>query len=120
MSQPTSVNDQIIYKAMTDPNFRQRLLSNPKTVLEKEMGVTLPTTVNIQVHEETETTVHLVLPAAQQVSVMQDLSDEELEQVAGGASPNDGCGTALSGCGCTTNTLRTLECHPGLLPPGNS
>src|SRR5690242_3651512 len=99
MSQPTSVNDQIIYKAMTDPSFRQRLLSNPKTVLEQEMGVTLPATVNIQIHEDNASTIHLVLPTAQQMSEMQELSDEELEQVAGGASPNDGCGTALSGCG---------------------
>ncbi len=87
MSQPTSVNDQIIYKAVTDPSFRQRLLSSPKTALEQELGVTLPATVNIQVHEETETTIHIVLPPAPPVSSMQDLSDEELEQVAGALRP---------------------------------
>jgi hypothetical protein len=38
------------------------LLANPKTLIEQELGVSLPQGVTIQAHEETRNTVHLVLP----------------------------------------------------------
>lgn len=87
MLHQSSVQQQILTKAKQDPSFRQRLLSNPREVLATELGLHLSSDVTIQIHEETATTLHLVLPASQQESTLQELSDEELEQAAGGVNP---------------------------------
>jgi len=49
-------------RAMRDEQFRQSLLRDPKGTLERELGAKIPAGVNIQVHEETGNTVHLVVP----------------------------------------------------------
>ena len=74
---------RIIEKAWKDDAFRQELLRDPQGVAERELGVFIPEGLNIQVHEESPTTMHLVIPmnpAAQRT----ELSDRELEAVAGG------------------------------------
>lgn len=71
---------QIVAKAMVDSDYRQALLSNPRALLEKEIGLALPQNLRIIVHEETPSSWHIVLPAA----AAQELSDEVLDQVAGG------------------------------------
>jgi hypothetical protein len=54
----------IVKKAQEDPEFKQELLKNPRATLEKFSGMTLPEGVNYVVHEQTPSTVHLVLPQA--------------------------------------------------------
>jgi hypothetical protein len=81
--QQTTLQQQIMARAMKDEAFRQQLLSNPKAVLERELGITLPQGVIVQVHEDTPTIVHLVLPPARS-GQPQELSDAELEQASGG------------------------------------
>ena len=88
MSEHTSIQDQVIARAMKDDAFRQRLLSNPRQTLERELGITLPTSVTVLVHEETANTLHLVLPSKAQAGGLMDLSDAELEQTIGGGSTN--------------------------------
>jgi hypothetical protein len=78
---PTS---QIISRAMKDQAFRQELIANPNAVLERELGVPIPQGMTIYVHENTSTSRHLTLPAVSQVSSGQELSDAELEEIAGG------------------------------------
>jgi hypothetical protein len=73
----------IITKALKDEAFRSQLLSNPQAIVKQE-GITLPPGMNVQVHENTPTTIHLVLPGKSQASEPRDLSDAELEHVAGG------------------------------------
>jgi Nitrile hydratase, alpha chain len=82
MSQQNPMQDQIIAKAMKEETFRQALLSNPKTVIERALGISVPQGVTIAVHQDTPTTLHLVLPA--QVQTATELSDAELEQATGG------------------------------------
>lgn len=86
MAEQIPMQERIITKAMKDMAFRQQLLSNPKAVLERELGVTLPAGLNIEVHEDTFDTVHLLLPMPRRdlEADLQDLSDEELEAVGGG------------------------------------
>jgi hypothetical protein len=76
---------QVITRAQQDSAFRQELLSDPKGVIAREMGVTLPDSVNVEVVEETASKVYLVLPP-QAASTGSQLSDAELENVAGGWS----------------------------------
>src|SRR5947207_3840131 len=75
---------QVMVRAMKDDAFRQEVLANPTAVLERELGITLPPGVSVQVHEDTPTTLHLVLPMKPPAGVPQELSDAELEQAADG------------------------------------
>jgi Nitrile hydratase, alpha chain len=55
------LQDLMNYRVYEDKIFRQKLLANPMATL-KEEGVKLPTGVSINVHENTETECHLVIP----------------------------------------------------------
>ena len=74
---------KIVGKATGDADFRARLLSDPKGALEQELGVTIPASMSIEVHEERGTTAHLVLPPASK------LSEDDLQAVVarGDATP---------------------------------
>lgn len=73
----------IYAKAWKDPKFLAELKRDPKGVLKKEFGVDLPGGVSIEVREETPQKLYLVLPPVPEVAGQ--LSDEQLEAVAGGA-----------------------------------
>ena len=74
----------IIAKATNDEAFREQLLDNPKAALERTLGITFPQAVTIQVHEDTPTMLHVVLPVNSQEGKPRELSDAELEYIAGG------------------------------------
>ena len=65
-------------RAMEDAEFREQLLSDPKTVIADEFGVELPEDFTIMVHQNDANTFHLALP------VGPELSEEQLEMIAGG------------------------------------
>jgi hypothetical protein len=52
---------RIAANALGDDAYRQRLVSDPHTVL-KEEGLTVPDGVQVTIHENTADHVHLVLP----------------------------------------------------------
>ena len=79
-----ALQPQIVAKAMKDEAFRQHVLNDPKQTLEREFGLSVPHEVTILVHEETLTTSHLVLPMKRPTGELQELTDEELKEVAGG------------------------------------
>lgn len=87
-----TVQDQVMERAVKDQTFRQQILSNPRQVLADEYNVNIPTDMSIQVVEATSDTLYVVLPPKVQVGVVQELSDEELEAIAGGTSI-EVCGT---------------------------
>ena len=74
---------RLIEKAWKDPEFRKEVIADPKGWLERTLGQTLPEQVRIFVHEEDAYTLHLTIPPVP-ANVAQ-LTDEELEKVAGGA-----------------------------------
>ena len=76
------LESQLIAKAWQDPAFKQTLINDPKGTIEKETGMKIPDGVEIQVHEETADTLHLVLPPKPEEG---ELSEEELELAAGGS-----------------------------------
>ena len=79
-----ALQPQIVDKAMKDEAFRQHLLRDPKQTVERELGLTIPVEVTVQIHEETPTTLHLVLPMKPLTAQLQELSDEERKEIAGG------------------------------------
>jgi nitrile hydratase alpha subunit len=78
--QTQKVWGQIVAKAWQDEGFKKRLLADPAPVLQ-EHGVTLQRGAKVKVVENTENLHHWTLP----VKPSQDeLSDEQLDRVAGG------------------------------------
>jgi len=86
----------LIKKAWRDAKFKEALLASPRTTLQQELqtlspGVQIPDGVEVVVHEESMTKIHLVLPVN---PVATELKDGELDLVAGGW----GCGEKMCGC----------------------
>jgi Nitrile hydratase, alpha chain len=71
---------QIVTKAWQDDAFKKRLLANPTAVL-KEQGLEVSAGVQVRVVENTDQVIHLTLPAKPREG---ELSEDELENVAGG------------------------------------
>ena len=72
----------LIEKCWKDPDFKAQVVADPKGMYEKATGRKLPANVKIFIHEEDANTIHFALPPAPERST--ELSDEELERVAGG------------------------------------
>ncbi|MCC5601584.1 NHLP leader peptide family RiPP precursor [Nostoc favosum] len=78
---------KVIQRAWEDETFKQELLSNPKAVFARESGQELPKDIEIEVLQETANKVYLVLPNNPALAGSEEeLSEEALEAVAGGAS----------------------------------
>ena len=77
-----ALETQLIEKAWKDPVFRQEIRRDPKGLLERHLGQKLPESLQIFVHEEDANTLHFAIPPAP--ARLTELSDEELEKVAGG------------------------------------
>ncbi len=91
----SELESQLIAQAAQDAAFRDRLVSDPKSVL-AEQGLVIPDDIQVSVLQESPTQYFLVLPALGRAESGEAivLSDQELEAVSGGAtSPNwpDNC-----------------------------
>jgi hypothetical protein len=76
---------RLIEKSIEDDAFRRRLLEDPKWAVEQELGTQLPEEVRVVALEETQDTIYLVLPGTPTAGAEGgELSDQELEKVAGG------------------------------------
>ena len=70
--------------AAESATYRDRVKSDAKDVISKQFGYEVPAGINVKVVEETADTVYLVLPHT--VAEGDELSDSDLEAVAGGGS----------------------------------
>ena len=82
----------IIAKAQAENDYREQLLANPKHAIQQAFGKELPLGLEVRVVEEAANVVYLVLPP----KPTSELTDEDLEAVAGGFSapkqkPINGC-----------------------------
>ena len=78
MQSEAEVRAHIAMKATEDDEFRARLLADPRATMEAETGLRLPADYRLQVHEESATDAHLVIPPKP------ELSREQLDRIAGG------------------------------------
>lgn len=72
---------KIISRSQNDHEFKADLLNNPRKTIEAMFNLSLPADFSVSVHEESADTLHIVLPSSEDDS---ELSDAELEAVAGG------------------------------------
>lgn len=70
---------KLVAKALTDPEFRQRLLSAPTQTYAKELGRKIPALAQIKVVEETENTFYVTIPF---LPTDLKISEEQLQAVA--------------------------------------
>ncbi len=78
MTTATEMKARILSKAEEDGEFRARLIADPRAAISAETGTTIPDGFDVVVHEDSATTVHLVLPPSG------ELSEAEMKSVAGG------------------------------------
>ena len=76
---------KIVALAWKDDDFRKKFLADPKAQFEEKLGTKLPASLRITAHEENENSLHFVIPT--KPKALEELSDEDLEKIAGGTVP---------------------------------
>jgi hypothetical protein len=90
------IQRRLIQRSLDEEDFRRNLLDDPKATIEQELGAQLPEGVRVRAVEETSQIIFLVLPSASPLVGGVELSDQELEAVAGGGRGDDGHDCTLS------------------------
>ncbi|HEX5454143.1 MAG TPA: NHLP leader peptide family RiPP precursor [Stellaceae bacterium] len=80
------IEAKIVAHAWQDEEFRRKFLADPKGQFEEKLGVKLPVNLKITAHQEDENHLHFVIPVKRSANV-DELSDQDLENVAGGVEP---------------------------------
>lgn len=100
------LDDVIIEKAQTDPEFRKALLASPRDAFKKWFGIAIPEHLRVNVIEDNDACLNIVLPPA---GGSRELKGAELDAVAGGRGPIGGCK------GCTTGSTGKWLTHVTIL-----
>jgi hypothetical protein len=74
--------DKIVEQAESNPDYYNQLMKDPRALMSRQLGTAIPSNVNIKVIEETADTYYVVLPYKAKEGA--ELSDSDLEKVAGG------------------------------------
>jgi hypothetical protein len=102
----------IIDQAWKDEGFKEELLRDPRSVISREIGQHIPQNINIKVLEETSDTIYFVLPQSpldKRAGLEGELTDEDLEAVAGGD-----CSWFNCSCGCSNTDVKVEPKEPTL------
>jgi hypothetical protein len=93
---------RLIQRSIEDDSFGQRPLDDPKATVEQELATQLPESVEVRAVQESADTMYLVLPSASPLG-QGEISDQDLEQVAGGGYYTD------SGATCAGDWSNTCQ-----------
>ena len=74
---------RVLDRALTDPDFRRTLVQSPHQSLSDTYGVTIPESADVRVFEESDDSHYVVIPPDMS-ALSEELTDEQLEAVAGG------------------------------------
>jgi hypothetical protein len=80
------IEAKIVALAWQDDAFRHKFVADPKGQFEERLRTKMPTGLKMSVHEEDQNNLHFVIPMKPNAKPG-ELSDEDLEKVAGGTSP---------------------------------
>ena len=61
-TQRHNIEQRIVHRAWADPEYRARLLADPKAALAEELGVELPERLQVEVVEERPDSLCIVVP----------------------------------------------------------
>ena len=100
------VQDLLSKFAINNPKYRQALINDPKSLIERQLNTSLgPTKVKAVV--DTADTVHVVIPYA---AAEGELSDADLEKVAGGKQDiKASCDLKATSGSATNNTVTNVQ-----------
>ncbi|GGD94300.1 NHLP leader peptide family RiPP precursor [Paenibacillus nasutitermitis] len=74
MSAEQELLKQIIEKAWNEPDFKAKLLANPKAAIQEAFNVSVPDDINVTAVEETSKSFYLVIPPAPQEGSVDDVN----------------------------------------------
>lgn len=94
---------EIYARVMHDDAFRQALLRDPVPTLEREFGVGVAPGVTVEVHEETDSVIHLVIPGKRTTTGQVDDDDLDDSALLGMRPDKTGC------CTCGSSTSQTFS-----------
>jgi hypothetical protein len=95
--------DKIVEQAQSNPKYYAMLKTDPRTLMEKQLGTAIPKSVNIKVLEETPDTYYIVVPAFAKEGA--ELSDSDLEKVAGGGTVKGDASCCATGLAIGTTVV---------------
>ena len=86
LAQRKAFETAVTLRAWSDAAFAEQLAQDPVAAINAAFGTELPTDLDLQLHHETSTTLHLALPPMPVIPPDSDeLSEDDLERVAGGS-----------------------------------
>jgi hypothetical protein len=80
---------------LADDDFRQKFVADPKRQFEERLGTKLPAALKMSAWQEDENHLHFVIPAKPKGN-LGELSDDDLEKVAGGVDILTGIAIGLA------------------------
>jgi len=86
LAQRKAFETAVTLRAWNDAAFAEQLAQDPLAAINAAFGIELPAELDVQLHHESPTTLHLVLPPMPLLAAAdEELSVNDLERVAGGS-----------------------------------
>ena len=94
---------EITKRSRTDAAFRKLALSNPNAAVKEAANIDVPANFKVKFVESNGANLVVTLPDA--AGKEGELSDAELEQVAGGGRGASACGVSCAGASCLYSSV---------------